>query len=186
VSGDAPVGFLAKLQGRYKAANGFVVNLDSCVAYIEGRADLAAGRVKGKPATLTCIFADGTEKPWPVSGYVVDRDGIEGIVGVINDNGNKKLLGAAAGGGIALAGARLSAAQNQTYTSGLGSQQALTGSPGADIAGGIVQGAGTEIGRQVTEHYNQYKPSVQVGGVRDITIVLLNELQCQMPARTLR
>jgi hypothetical protein len=176
VVGEPAKGFLAKMQGRYRAANGFVVNLDGCTTYIEGRADLSAGRVMGKPVSMTCDFEEGTSKTWQVSGYVVDKDGIEGIVGVINDNSGKKLAGASLAGGIALAGSALSRAQTDSFTSSVGTSQVVTGSVGADVAGGVVQGAGTELGKQVIEHYNQYAASVQVGGNRDITIVLLNEL----------
>lgn len=168
--------FLVKLQGQYRSANGFVINLDSCTAYVEGRADLSAGRILGKPAKLTCNFSDRGSKTWDVSGYIVDQDGIEGIVGVINDNGGKKLAGAALGGGIALAGQRLSAAQTQTYTGAAGTSSAVTGSISSDIAGGLAQGAGTELSRQVIDHYNQYQASVQIGGNKEITVVLLNEL----------
>jgi len=168
--------FLVKLQGQYRAANGYVMNLDGCVSYVEGRADLPSSRILGKPAKLTCNFAGGITKTWDVSGYVVDKDGIEGIVGVINDNSTKKLTGSAIGGGISLAGAALSRAQTQTYTSAAGTSSTMTGSIGSDVAGGLVQGAGTELGRQVTDLYNQYQSSVQVGGNRDITLVLLNEL----------
>lgn len=185
VVGAPASGFLAKLQGRYRSANGFVVNLDSCTVYLEGRADLAAGRVMGKPATMTCNFPDGASKTWQVSGYAVDNDGIEGIVGVINDNGGKKLLGSSVGGGIALAGSALSRAQATSYTSGTGTAQAVTGSVGADIAGGLIQGAGSELSKQVGEHYNQYKASVQVGGGREITIVLLNELEVPSEGKTI-
>lgn len=168
--------FLVKLQGQYRSANGYVMNLDSCTAYVEGRADLSAGRILGKPAKLTCNFSGRGSKTWDVSGYIVDQDGIEGIVGVINDNGGKKLAGAALGGGIALAGARLSAAQTQTYTGAGGTSSAVTGSISSDLAGGLAQGAGTELSRQVIDHYNQYQASVQVGGNKEITLVLLNEL----------
>lgn len=168
--------FLVKLQGQYRSANGYVMQLDSCIAYVEGRADLSAGRILGKPAKLTCNFTGRASKTWDVSGYIVDKDGIEGIVGVINDNGARKLAGAALGSGIAIAGARASAAQTQTYTGSGGVSSAVTGSIGADIAGGLAQGTGTELSRQVTEHYNQYQASVQVGGNREVTLVLLNEL----------
>lgn len=168
--------FLVKLHGQYRSANGYVMNLDSCTAYVEGRADLSAGRILGKPAKLTCNFAGRGSKTWDVSGYVVDNDGIEGIVGVINDNGGKKLAGAAAGSGIALAGSRLSAAQTQSYAGTGGTSSAVTGSVGSDMVGGLAQGVGSELSRQVIEHYNQYQASVQVGGNREITIVLLNEL----------
>ena len=176
VVGAQPKGFLVKLTGRYQAANGFVVNLDGCTSYVEGRADLSAGRIVGKPATLTCNFADGSSKTWQVSGYIVDQDGIEGLVGVVNDNGGKKLAGAAAASGISLAGSALSRAQTSTFAGAGGATSAFTGSIGQDIAGGLVQGAGSEVGKQVLDHYNNYQASVQVGGGVNVTLVLLNEL----------
>lgn len=185
VVGAPPVPFQIKLVGKYRAANGFVINLDGCIAYAEGRADLPSKRVKGKPAKLTCNFQDGSSQTWDVAGYITDKDGIEGILGEVNDNSDKKLTGATIAGGISVAGNALSRAQTSTFTGGGGAVSAFTGSIGQDLAGGLLQGGGAELSKQFQEYYNSYASSVQVGGNRDVTLVLLNELTVPEPGRSI-
>ena len=105
---------LISLTGRYQSANGFVVNLDGCTVHAQGRAELSAGRIMGKPAKMTCNFPGKVTQTWDIAGTLIDEDGIEGIRGIIVDNGGKKLTGAALAAAIAAAGTALSRQQTQT------------------------------------------------------------------------
>jgi conjugal transfer pilus assembly protein TraB len=176
VAGAQPSTIMVKLEGRYLNANGHVANLDGCVVYAEGRANIPSGRVMGKPARMTCNFQDHSSKTWDVSGTIMDEDGVEGIAGVLVDNAGKKFAGAAAAGAVAIAGNTLSRSQTQTFSGPAGASTAFTGSVGTDVAGGILQGAGNEVSKQMQDYYNQYASSVQTGAGHKVTVVLLDEL----------
>lgn len=170
--------FLVALEGQYKAANGFTVNLNGCMASVEGRANLAAGRIEGKPAEITCNFPrEGRVQTWPVAGWVVDdKDGIRGLSASIVDNTGKKITASALAAAIGTAGATLASKQYTTTTGGGGTASSMTGSPSEAVAGGAVLGAGHGLSAAVNEHFALYRPTLQVGGGVPVTLVIANEL----------
>lgn len=176
--GDAPTAFLVALEGTYKAANGFTVNLNGCMATVEGRPNLAAGRIDGKPAEITCNFEqDGRVQTWQVAGWLVDAtDGIRGLNSVIVDNTGKKITAAALAQSLAVAGQALSEAQYSGSSTASGVVRTFTGSPEKAIAGGALSGAGQGLNTAINEHYALYKPTLQKGANSPVTLVITNEL----------
>lgn len=176
--GEQPTHFLVALEGQYKAANGFVVNLNGCMASVEARANLAAGRIDGKPAEITCNFpSQGRVQTWPVAGWVVDdQDGIRGLSASIVDNTGKKITASALAAALGTAGAALSGRQFTTTTGGGGTSSTLTGNPSEVLMGGAVAGAGQGLTAAVNEHFALYKPTLQKGGGSPVTLVIANEL----------
>lgn len=176
--GDAPTAFLVALEGSYKAANGYTVNLNGCMATVEGRPNLAAGRIDGKPAEITCNFEqEGRVQTWQVAGWLVDAaDGIRGLNSVIVDNTGKKITAAALAQSLAVAGQTLNEAQYSSSSSSSGSIRTFTGSPEKAIAGGALSGAGQGLNNAIAEHYALYKPTLQKGANSPVTLVITNEL----------
>ncbi len=176
--GEAPTAFLVALEGYYRAANGYVVNLSGCHATVEGKPNLAAGRIDGKPAQITCNFGDeGRVQTWDVAGWVVDNeDGIRGLRSVIVDNTGKKITTSTLASTLAAAGAMLSQSQFTSTQSGSGTSTAMTGSAEKAMAGNALGGAGTGLQQALNEHYALYKPTLQKGGGAKVTVVITNEL----------
>ncbi|MDT8992870.1 hypothetical protein RQP54_18495 [Curvibacter sp. APW13] len=177
--GDAPTAFLVALEGTYKAANGYTVNLNGCMASVEGRPNLAAGRIDGKPAEITCNFEqEGRVQTWQVAGWIVDAtDGIRGLNSVIVDNTGKKITAAALAQSLAVAGQALNESQYSTTNSANGVNRSFTGLPEKAIAGGALAGAGQGLNTAIAEHYALYKPTLQKGANSPVTLVITNELQ---------
>lgn len=172
------------LQGEYQSANGFLTDLDGCFALVQGRPEIAAGRIDFKLSRLTCNFQDGASRTWDTAGWLVDADGIRGVRATIVENVGRKALAAAAGGAIGGVGQRLSQEQYQinTISSGTGgpvsgSSSTFIGSTGVDALGGAASGAANAIGQSITEYYNLFTPSLQVGGGTPVTVVLANDLR---------
>jgi conjugal transfer pilus assembly protein TraB len=169
------------LNGRYQAANGFLADLDGCFALVQGKPEIAAGRIDFKLARLTCNFADGASRTWDAAGWLVDADGIRGVRATIVENAGRKAAVAAAGGAIGGIGQRLSQQQYQisSISSGIGSGTSSTfiGSAGQDALGGAASGAANALGSSIADYYNLYSPSLQVGGGTPVTVVLANDLR---------
>ncbi len=172
---------IVALTGRYEAANGFRVDLDGCLALVQGKPEIAAGRIDFKLARLTCNFADGASRTWDAAGWLVDADGIRGVRATIVENAGRKAAVAAAGGAIGGIGQRLSQQQYEisSVSSGVGTGTSSTffGSAGQDALGGAASGAANALGNSIADYYNLYSPSLQVGGGTPVTVVLANDLR---------
>lgn len=175
---------IVALTGRYRAANGFFTDLDGCFALVQGRPDLAAGRIDFKVSRLTCNFPDGASKTWDISGWLVDRDGIRGLRAAIVQNVGRKALVATAGGALAGFGQRLSQQQYQVNASPLGSSTSFIGNATRDALGSSATGAANAMGQSIADYYNLYAPSLQVGGGTPATLIIANELK--FPASAVR
>ncbi len=176
---------IVALSGSYQSANGFLTQLDGCFALVQGRPELATGRIDFKLARLTCNFPDGSSRTWDTAGWLVDADGIRGIRAVIVENAGRKAVVASIGGAVAGVGQQLSQQQYQTRSGGLGSSSSFVGRSGQDAAGGAVTGAANALGMAVTDYYNLFTPSLQVGGGTPVTAVLANELRLPTSGRDL-
>ena len=168
---------IVALTGGYQAANGFVTDLDGCFALVQGRPELPAGRIDFKVSRLTCNFPDGASKTWDVSGWLVDLDGIRGVRAQIVQNAGKKALVAAAGGALSGFGRRLSQQQYQVSTGPLVSSSTFIGNATHDMLGGSGEGAANALEQSVSDYYNLYAPSLQVGGGTRVSLVIANELK---------
>lgn len=173
---------IVALNGEYQSANGFLVDLDGCFALVQGKPEIAAGRIDFKLSRLTCNFPDGASRTWDAAGWLVDSDGIRGLRAAIVENAGRKAIVAAAGGAIGGIGQRLSQQQYQVtaLTSGAGTAGAsstFVGNTGMDALGGAATGAANAIGQSINDYYNLYSPSLQVGGGTPVTVVLANDLR---------
>jgi hypothetical protein len=175
--GQPPTNALIRLEGRYRSANGFAMDLDGCMLIVEARAELAAGRIDGKPARLVCNFEDGRSQTWDVSGWLVDADGIRGIRGVIVSNEEKKIALRGFAGTLEAAGRALQAQQFTSTVGTGGATTSFTGDVGRAIAGGAVAGAGNAFGEEVLNYYRLFAPSVQVGAQTALSVVLANMIE---------
>jgi conjugal transfer pilus assembly protein TraB len=176
---------IVALSGSYQSANGFLSDLDGCFALVQGRPEIASGRIDFKLSRLTCNFADGASRTWDASGWLVDADGIRGVRAVIVDNTARKAAVAAAGGAISGVGQRISQQQYQINSGpvGYGSSSSFTGNAGRDAIGGAASGAAGALGQSIADYYNLYSPSLQVGGGTHVTVVLANDLRLPPSAR---
>jgi len=176
---------IVALTGRYQSANGFLDDLDGCLALVQGRPEIAAGRIDFKVSRLTCNFPDGGSRTWDAAGWLVDADGIRGVRATIVESVGRKAAVAAAGAALAGVGQRLSQEQYQVNAlsgggAGIGSvasSSTFVGSPGRDALGGAASGAAGALGQSISDYYNLYSPSLQVGGGTPVTVVLANELR---------
>jgi conjugal transfer pilus assembly protein TraB len=175
---------IVALTGTYQSANGYVDNLDGCLALVQGKPEIAAGRIDFKLSRLTCNFADGASRTWDAAGWLVDADGIRGVRATIVENVARKAAVAAAGGALSGIGQRLSQEQYQINSfagaagsAALGSTSTFVGSPGRDALGGAASGAAGALGQSIADYYNLYSPSLQVGGGTPVTVVLANDLR---------
>ncbi len=178
---------IVALHGDYQSANGFLSHLDGCMALVQGRPEIAAGRIDFKLSRLTCNFPDGSSRTWDASGWLVDADGIRGVRAVIVDNTGRKVAVAAAGGAVGGLGQRLSQQQYQISTGpgALGSSTTFIGSPESDALGGAASGAANALGQSIADYYSLYSPSLQVGGGTPVTVVLANDLRLPPSGRDL-
>lgn len=170
---------IVALSGNYQSANGFVARLDGCMALVQGKPEIATGRIDFKLSRLTCNFTDGASRTWDAAGWLVDADGIRGVRAVIVDNSARKTAVAAAGGAVGGLGQRLSQQQYQVSAGpgGFGSSSTFAGSPVRDALGGASTGAANALGQSIADYYNLYAPSLQVGGGTPVTVVLANDLR---------
>jgi TolA-binding protein len=165
------------LTGSYQAANGFLTDLNGCLALVQGRPELPAGRIDFKVSRLTCNFPDGASKTWDVSGWLVDTDGIRGLRARIVENVGRKALVASAGGALGGVGRRLSQQQYQISAGPLTSTSSFIGSATHDAIGGSAEGAASALEQSIADYYNLYAPSLQVGGGTPTSVVIANELK---------
>jgi conjugal transfer pilus assembly protein TraB len=172
------------LTGSYQSANGFVDDLDGCLVLVQGKPEIAAGRIDFKVSRLTCNFPDGASRTWDAAGWLVDADGIRGVRATIVENVGRKAAVAAAGGALAGMGQRLSQEQYQINSlsggagiGAVGTSSTFVGSPGRDALGGAANGASGALGQSISDYYNLYSPSLQVGGGTPVTVVLANDLR---------
>ncbi|BAP87562.1 TraB pilus assembly family protein [Burkholderiales bacterium GJ-E10] len=176
---------LVALHGRYRSANGFSSDLDGCFALVQGRPEIAAGRIDFKLARLTCTFPDGASRTWDTAGWLVDRDGIRGVRATIVENLGRKTLVAAAGGALSGYGQRLSQEQYQYSAMAMGASANFVGSPMRDATGGAAVGASNALTQSINDYYNLYSPSLQVGGGTPVTVVLANDLRVPASGRAI-
>ncbi len=176
---------LVALHGRYRSANGFSSDLDGCFALVQGRPEIAAGRIDFKLARLTCTFPDGASRTWDTAGWLVDRDGIRGVRAKIVENLGRKTLVAAAGGALTGYGQRLSQEQYQYSAMAMGASANFVGSPMRDATGGAAVGASNALTQSINDYYNLYSPSLQVGGGTPVTVVLANDLRVPASGRAI-
>ncbi len=175
--GAQPTAALVRLEGSYRTANGFVVDLDGCMLAAEASANLAAGRIEGKPARLTCNFVDGRSQTWDVGGWLVDGgDGIRGVRGTIVSNEEKKIALRSFGAALDAAGRVMVQDQMTFQTSPIGTVGTMTGDAGRAIAGGALSGAGAALNEEIAAYYKLFAPSIQVGAQTAVTVVLTNPL----------
>ncbi len=179
IQGGADRDSIVALSGSYQSANGFTSDLDGCLALVQGKPEIATGRIDFKLSRLTCNFPDGASRTWDASGWLVDADGIRGVRATIVDNTARKAAVAAAGGAVGGLGQRLSQQQYQVNSGpgGFGSSTTFTGSPASDALGGAASGAANALGQSINDYYNLYTPSLQVGGGTRVTVVLANDLR---------
>jgi len=179
VQGGAERESVVALSGKYQSANGYQADLAGCFALVQGRPEIATGRIDFKLSRLTCNFADGASRTWDASGWLVDADGIRGVRATIVDNTARKAGVAAAGGAIGGIGQRISQQQYQINSSalGLGTNSTFAGDVGRDALGGGASGAANALGQSIADYYNLYSPSLQVGGGTRVTVVLANDLR---------
>lgn len=183
------------LTGGYQSANGFVDDLDGCFALVQGKPEIAAGRIDFKLSRLTCNFADGASRTWDTAGWLVDADGIRGVRATIVENASRKAAVAAAGGALGAVGMRLSQEQYQVNSvSGAagalnpavtGTSSTFVGSTAGDVLGGAATGAANSLNQSISDYYNLYSPSLQVGGGTPVTVVLANDLRVPPSGRAL-
>jgi conjugal transfer pilus assembly protein TraB len=189
VVGGADRESIVALHGPYQSANGFTSQLDGCLALVQGKPELATGRIDFKLSRLTCNFPDGASRTWDTAGWLVDADGIRGIRAAIIENLSKRAVVSAGTGAISALGQRLAQEQYQVNSmasaSGTGTMSLFNGNAGADIAGGAVNGAASSINQSMTEYYNQFAPSLQIGGGTPVTVVLANDLRVPSSGRSL-
>jgi conjugal transfer pilus assembly protein TraB len=178
---------IVALSGSYQSANGFTTDLDGCLALVQGKPEIASGRIDFKLSRLTCNFPDGASRTWDAAGWLVDADGIRGVRATIVDNTARKAAVAAAGGAVGGLGQRLSQQQYQVNSGpgGFGSSSTFTGSPGSDALGGAANGAANALAQSINDYYNLYAPSLQVGGGARVTVVLANDLRMPPSGRDL-
>lgn len=176
---------IVALTGDYQSANGFTADLDGCFALVQGRPEIATGRIDFKLSRLTCNFHDGASRTWDASGWLVDADGIRGVRAVIVDNTGKKVAVAAGGGAIGGIGQRLSQQQYEITggPAGFGPGTSFAGSAARDALGGAASGAANALGQSIADYYNLYGPSLQVGGGTHVTVVLANDLRLPRSGR---
>jgi conjugal transfer pilus assembly protein TraB len=179
LQGGAERDSIVALSGSYQSANGFTTDLDGCLALVQGRPEIATGRIDFKLSRLTCNFPDGASRTWDASGWLVDADGIRGIRAVIVDNTARKAGVAAAGGALGGLGQHLSQQQYEVSGGpvGFGPSANFSGSSGRDALGGAASGAANALGQSIADYYNLYGPSLQVGGGTPVTVVLANDLR---------
>jgi TolA-binding protein len=177
VVGGAERESVVALTGPYQAANGFTTDLDGCFALVQGRPEMAAGRIDFKVSRLTCNFQDGASKTWDVSGWLVDTDGIRGLRARIVQSVGRKAMVAAAGGALAGFGRRLSQQQYQINAGPLASSSTFIGNATHDSIGGSAEGAASAFEQSIADYYNLYAPSLQVGGGTPTSLVIANELK---------
>lgn len=177
VVGGAERESVVALTGPYQAANGFTTDLDGCFALVQGRPEVAAGRIDFKVSRLTCNFPDGASKTWDVSGWLVDTDGIRGLRARIVQSVGHKAIVAAAGGALAGFGRRLSQQQYQINAGPLASSSTFIGNATHDSIGGSAEGAASAFEQSIADYYNLYAPSLQVGGGTPASLVIANELK---------
>lgn len=176
---------IVALSGPYQSANGFTADLDGCFALVQGRPEIATGRIDFKLSRLTCNFHNGASRTWDASGWLVDADGIRGVRAVIVDNTGRKAAVAAGGGAVGGIGQRLSQQQYDITggPAGFGPSTSFAGSVGRDALGGAANGAANALGQSISDYYNLYGPSLQVGGGTRVTVVLANDLRLPQSAR---
>ncbi len=167
-----------KMVGTYTSANGYQSNLDGCIVLGEGTAEVNEGRIMVKPIKLTCTLANGRTRSWAAAGYVVDReDGMQGLRGTIDTNQQKRLLASAGASALERFGAL--AVQRETtsaYSPSTGqSVETLTGSATRAFRGGVLEGVGRGLREDLRDYFDPFKPTVQVGGGREITVFLNTE-----------
>jgi hypothetical protein len=185
IVGGAERESVVALSGNYQSANGFVTDLDGCFALVQGRPELAAGRIDFKLSRLTCNFDDGASRTWDTSGWLVDADGIRGVRAIIVQNADKKAAVATVGGALAGVGQHLSQQQYQVRSGPTVSSSNFVGNAGQDALGGAANGAANALGQSIADYYNLYTPSLQVGGGTLVTVVLANELKIPASGRDL-
>lgn len=182
---------IVALQGNYQAANGFLSNLDGCFALVQARPEIASGRIDFKLSRLTCNFPDGASRTWDAAGWLVDQDGIRGVRATIVENLGRKAIAAGTGGAVAGAGQRLSQQQYQVSATtiggaiGAGTSATFVGSPGRDALGGAATGAANTMTQSISDYYNLFGPSLQIGGGTPVTVVLANDLRLPSSGREL-
>jgi len=176
---------IVALTGEYQSANGYTADLDGCFALVQGRPEIATGRIDFKLSRLTCNFRDGASRTWDASGWLVDADGIRGVRATIVDNTGRKAAVAAGGGAIGGIGQRISQQQYEINggPAGFAPSTSFAGNAGRDALGGAASGAANALGQSITDYYNLYGPSLQVGGGTHVTVVLANDLRLPYSGR---
>jgi conjugal transfer pilus assembly protein TraB len=175
--GAQPTAGLVRLEGRYTTANGFVADLNGCIVAVEASPNLAAGRIEGRPARLTCNFEDCRSQTWDVGGWVVDgADGIRGVRGVIVSNEEKKIALRSFGSALDAAGKVIVQGQMTFQTGPFGTIGTLTGDPTKAVGGGALSGAGEALSEEIQNYYKLFAPSIQVGADTQVTVVLTHPL----------
>jgi len=169
-----PVPVLLRIRDLAFLPNRVRANLKGCFVISEGHGSLADERAHLRMTSLSCLSKRGTAViDQHVKGFVVDSDGKIGLRGTVVSKMGALVARSVLSGFFSGIGDALKAQTTTVSMSPLGQTQTID--PGQVLQAGAGQGlssAAKEISKFYLDLARQTMPVIEVGAVRDVTLVI--------------
>jgi conjugal transfer pilus assembly protein TraB len=177
-----PVPVLLRIRDLAFLPNQIRANLKGCFVISEGHGSLADERAHLRITSISCLSKKGTAViDQHVKGFVVDSDGKIGLRGTVVSKMGAIVARSVIAGFFSGIGDAIKAQTTTVSISPLGQTQAIDPSQMLQAgAGGGISSAAQQISKFYLELARQTMPVIEVGAVRDVTLVISEGVELEI------
>jgi conjugal transfer pilus assembly protein TraB len=177
-----PVPVLLRIRDLAFLPNQIRANLKGCFVISEGHGSLADERAHLRITSISCLSKKGTAViDQRVKGFVVDSDGKIGLRGTVVSKMGAIVARSVIAGFFSGIGDAIKAQTTTVSISPLGQTQAIDPSQMLQAgAGGGISSAAQQISKFYLELARQTMPVIEVGAVRDVTLVISEGVELEI------
>jgi conjugal transfer pilus assembly protein TraB len=177
-----PVPVLLRIRDLAFLPNQIRANLKGCFVISEGHGSLADERAHLRITSISCLSKKGTAViDQRVKGFVVDSDGKIGLRGTVVSKMGAIVARSVIAGFFSGIGDAIKAQTTTVSISPLGQTQAIDPSQMLQAgAGAGISSAAQQISKFYLELARQTMPVIEVGAVRDVTLVISEGVELEI------
>jgi len=177
-----PVPVLLRIRDLAFLPNQIRANLKGCFVISEGHGSLADERAHLRITSISCLSKKGTAViDQHVKGFVVDSDGKIGLRGTVVSKMGAIVARSVIAGFFSGIGDAIKAQTTTVSVSPLGQTQTIDPSQMLQAgAGGGISSAAQQISKFYLELARQTMPVIEVGAVRDVTLVISEGVELEI------
>ena len=167
-----PIPILLKLKNMGSLPNGFKSKMKSCRMIATAYGDVSSERAKVRVEKLSCVSHKGKIIETDISGYVVAKDGKEGIRGKMITRDGELLQTGVISGLLSGLGKAVSEGASTTAISPLGATKVISSKDKIKAAAGEGTGNAFELlSKYAIKRMERLQPVIQISAGREVEVV---------------